>query len=65
MMIFDQKFNNAIPIFLILISLSFNNLSAQEEHAANFDRDTPIMAAREMMVETRYCALITLDESGQ
>ena len=38
---------------------------AQENQSAQYDRDTLITAARNMMMTKRYCALITLDESGQ
>jgi general stress protein 26 len=47
-----------------LIILQGVNLYAQENHGADFDRDTLITAAREMMTSIRYCGLITLDEAG-
>jgi general stress protein 26 len=52
-------------IFIIIILFIFQvNLIAQEDPQNPFLPDTLIKAAREMMINTRYCALITLDELG-
>jgi general stress protein 26 len=56
-----------VSIKLILFtSIFFFSVSvfAQESHGVEYERDTLITAAREMMIKARYCALITLDESG-
>lgn len=37
---------------------------AQDTELSNYERDTLITAAKEIMETSRYCALITLDESG-
>jgi general stress protein 26 len=37
---------------------------AQDGESDTFDRDTLVAAARELMETSRYCALITLDQSG-
>ena len=38
---------------------------AQDNELRNYDRDTLIAAAIEIMETSRYCALITLDKAGQ
>jgi len=38
---------------------------AQENQFSKYDRDTLIVRSKEIIMTTRYCALITLDESGQ
>jgi len=45
---------------LILLDLQGGDLEAQ----TTFPRDTLLGAAREIMESARYCALVTLDESG-
>lgn len=37
---------------------------AQESAVPDYERDTLISAAKEIMEKTRYCALITLDQTG-
>jgi len=52
-------------IFIIIILFIFPlNLLSQENPENPFDPDTLISAATNMMIESRYCALITLDETG-
>jgi len=54
--------------FLIVLSLSVLGLVSgacgQAPEMKDIPRDTLIAAARDMMVKAKYCALITLDESG-
>ena len=50
--------------YLMLIFLLPFGTFAQESQQSNYNRDTLIMAAKEIMLETRYCALITLDKIG-
>lgn len=52
-----------IICFTIIILFPFR-VWAQEGQLSNYDRDTLIMAAKEIMSAAHYCALITLDESG-
>jgi general stress protein 26 len=47
-----------LTLFLIVFPLKIN---AQTK----FTRDTLLLAAREIMVETNYCALVTIDSAGQ
>jgi len=49
---------------IILVFILPLNIWAQEVQSSNYDRDTLISAAKELMTSTRFCALITLDESG-
>ena len=39
--------------------------SAQQQRATHFERDSIIAAAREIMGMQTYCALVTVDSSGQ
>jgi len=39
-------------------------IRAQDTELTNYDRDTLISAAKEIMEAARYCALVTLDLSG-
>ena len=49
-------------ICFLLVSLSvFSNMNAQ----TSLDRDKIILAAQELINETHYCALVTVDSSGQ
>jgi len=52
-----------ILIFALGFLLPLGSL-AQEIQGSTFDPDTLLFAAKELMKATRYCALITLDESG-
>ncbi len=54
----------AIGCLIILIFLLPLRTWAQEIQPSNPDHDTLIAAAKEIMESTPYCALITLDESG-
>ncbi len=49
-----------LTIILVLPGIQFK-LSAQ----ANVNRDTLLIAAREIINETTYCALVTVDSTGQ
>jgi len=51
-------------IFYVVILICPLRLWAQDTELANYERDTLITAAKELMETTRYCALITLDKSG-
>jgi len=51
-------------IFLTLLFLFPFLIGAQENRSPHFQRDTLITAAKELMSAARYCALITLDETG-
>lgn len=56
---------NKIGCTIILITIIWPlAILGQEAHSSNYDRDTLITAARELMMSTHFCALITLDESG-
>jgi general stress protein 26 len=47
--------------FILLSALISGKLNAQ----ATFNRDTLILAAREIIKETTYCGLATIDSTGQ
>jgi len=51
-------------IFSAIILLCPMGIWAQDTELINYDRDTLITAAKEIMEKTKYCALITLDSSG-
>ena len=51
-------------IFFVIILLCPLRIWAQDTEAPNYERDTLISAAKEIMGAARYCALITLDKSG-
>jgi general stress protein 26 len=51
----------AIIIFILLLPLE---IYTQEPQMLEFDRDTLLTAARDIMASARFCALITLDEAG-
>ena len=57
------KFVESI-IYLAIILLFPLDIWAQENQLSNYNRDTLITAAKEIIATTKYCALITLDESG-
>ncbi len=54
------------PVALLLFSIMTRpgSVLAQEEQIAAPERDTLIAVAREQMANIRYCALITVDNSG-
>jgi general stress protein 26 len=54
-----------IPILCILLPGITAECSAQGTHAAAPDRDSLISAAREIIGLQTYCALVTVDSSGQ
>jgi general stress protein 26 len=51
-------------VFSVLMLLFPLRGLAQDTGITDYERDTLIAAARELMETTRYCALITLDKSG-
>lgn len=51
-------------IFLVFIFLCPSGIWAQEANLDQFERATLISAARELMEAARYCALITVDNTG-
>jgi general stress protein 26 len=51
-------------LFSAIILLCPLGVWAQDTELTNYERDTLITAAKEIMETTRYCALITLDKSG-
>ncbi|GMR25548.1 MAG: hypothetical protein BMS9Abin39_0854 [Ignavibacteria bacterium] len=53
-----------VIIYLAIVLLLPLSIWAQENQLSNYNRDTLITAAKEMMVVARYCALITLDKDG-
>jgi len=65
--IFKTKTMKKLTI-LLLLTIPFGMLNqhvtAQEVASGDSLRDHYITAARELMISTRYCALITIDEDG-
>ena len=59
-----KKFENKIIIFILVIIIQFPLTAFAQENDVIFNRDTLITVARKMMETARYCALITLDETG-
>jgi len=58
-------FKHIKTIFYLAIILQLPlGIFAQENKESHLDQDTLIITAREMMETARYCALITLDETG-
>lgn len=51
----------ALAAMLLLASIFPSGLNSQ----AIVNRDTVIVAAREIIMETTYCALVTIDSTGQ
>lgn len=51
-------------ILLVVILICPARIWAQNIELTNYERDTLISAAKELMESTRYCGLITLDDSG-
>ncbi len=51
-------------IFSAILLLCPMGIWAQDTDLTNYERDTLITAAKEIMETTEYCALITLDKSG-
>ena len=51
-----------LSLLLLAASLECN---AQEKPAANAERDSIIIAAREIIGKQKYCALITIDSTGR
>ena len=51
-------------IFLLFILKYPVEIFAQVDQKSNYNPDSLISAAKELMLDTRYCALITLDDNG-
>jgi general stress protein 26 len=50
---------------LIAAMNAYQSCSAQEKPSVQIPRDSVIAAARELIGEQHYCALVTIDSSGQ
>ena len=63
---FAMKTAHDYALFFVILSVLLLpvRLWSQENQISNYDPDTLISAAREIMAEARYCALITVDASG-
>jgi general stress protein 26 len=59
-------FKSCCPSFILLaLMVILPECTAQEKRTAAVERDSVIAAAREIMGMQKYCALITVDSSGQ
>ncbi len=54
-----------LTIILLSITILPDSLSAQDNQMTDAEYDTLIAVARKTMAFNKYCALITLDETGQ
>ncbi|HEX2968520.1 MAG TPA: pyridoxamine 5'-phosphate oxidase family protein [Bacteroidales bacterium] len=52
-------------LLTIIIVLVFSLFTATSFSQAGFNKDTLMIAAREIMTQTTYCGLVTVDKSGQ
>ncbi len=59
----QRTFKLVLTVLMVMSPLK--SIIAQEAEVGNSDRATIIAAAREIMQSARFCALITLDHSGQ
>ncbi len=59
-----KSFKNRIIILILIIILQSPLITFAQENAAAYNRDTLITTAKKMMETTRYCALITLNTTG-
>ncbi len=50
------------PMIFILFSI---NVAAQVNRVSKYYKDSLLTAAKEIMIEAHFCALITLDENGK
>ena len=55
----------ALPLLLFSIAATASYSDAQEKDRKDTERAKLIAAAREIMADARYCALITVDANGQ
>lgn len=55
----------ALPLLLFSIAATASYSYAQEKDRKDTERDKLIAAAREIMSDARYCALITVDANGR
>jgi general stress protein 26 len=53
-----------LMIYSLVLLVCPLRIRAQDTEFTHYERDNLIAAAKEIMETTRYCALITLDESG-
>src|SRR5210317_708933 len=58
---FKRKVSNVFFVIILFVPLG---IVAQDTVITNYERDTLIRAAREIIQSAKYCALITLDTSG-
>jgi len=65
MNIFFSSLRPRLLYFTIFFLFSAGNGISQETQQANTKNDSLMAVAREIMKAARYCALITVDESGQ
>ena len=56
------SFNSIVFLFLILSYPA--KIFSLENQNSSYNRDSLISAAKEVMIEIRFCALITLDDAG-
>jgi len=54
------RFSRTVSLALLLL-ISASEVSGQ----TSFNRDTILVAAREIMTQTTYCGLVTIDSTGQ
>jgi len=54
-----------VPIALCFIILFFSTITLKTSAQSSVSRDTILLAAREIINETTYCALVTIDSTGQ
>jgi len=55
----------ATGYYIILMFIFISSVWSQDVHSSNYNQDTLIAAAEKMMIAAKYCAIITLDDSGQ
>jgi general stress protein 26 len=61
---YNRNTNTRLISFFIFIFLIPLGALAQEKESKTYDPDTLLAATKELMSVARYCALITLDQSG-
>jgi general stress protein 26 len=61
-----KEYMRKICISSIIVLLSFLSLTGSaQDNQSSFSRDTLIMAAREIISANPFCALVTVDPTGQ
>lgn len=63
----EREVGRVLPIILLLLFIMTAPMSirAQEKQTVALERGTLIAAAREIINDVRYCALITIDKTGR